>query len=287
MSPFSILRRSPRGRKWNEQQNSRDDVKSPIGTLLRDDIEHDDTDDAETTANSKGRRGGFNKDLLYNLRNRLTGKRTTSQSQPQQEAAAVRAMSSFSLSLTFSLFLLASTPGHILAHPSLPVCTAAICCRNCLDSTATVPALRWHSVTMAASGVVSRWQSRIQGVNRGVWGVKVASQAQPVELRSRTKTLQARKVGLGPRLGRSRPPPLSVVTPGTTPRDHPAAASPTPTLPLHQSRSDWMTGSQTRQDRPLLFPESPEFPFQDNPPLFHCHIVALSYSPNLPALCSA
>ena len=99
MSPFSILRRSPRGRKWNEQQNSRDDVKSPIGTLLRDDIEHDDTDDAETTANSKGRRGGFNKDLLYNLRNRLTGKRTTSQSQPQQEAAAVREMSSLSLSL--------------------------------------------------------------------------------------------------------------------------------------------------------------------------------------------
>ena len=103
MSPFSILRRSPRGRKWNEQQNSRDDVKSPIGTLLRDDIEHDDTDDAETTANSKGRRGGFNKDLLYNLRNRLTGKRITSQSQPQQEAAAVREMSSFSLSLSLSL----------------------------------------------------------------------------------------------------------------------------------------------------------------------------------------
>ncbi len=118
MSPFSILRRSPRGRKWNEQQNSRDDVKSPVGTLVRDDIEHDDADDAETTANSKGRRGGFNKDLLYNLRNRLTGKRTASQTQPQQEAAAVSEMSSSSHSL--SLFPLASTPGHILAYPSFP-----------------------------------------------------------------------------------------------------------------------------------------------------------------------
>ena len=116
MSPFSILRRSPRGRKWNEQQNSRDDVKSPIGTLLRDDIEHDDTDDAETTANSKGRRGGFNKDLLYNLRNRLTGKRTTSQSQPQQEAAAVREMPSFSLSLSLFSHTHTLPPFHSYSH---------------------------------------------------------------------------------------------------------------------------------------------------------------------------
>ncbi len=122
MSPFSILRRSPRGRKWNEQQNSRDDVKSPIG-MVRDDIERDDADDAETTANSKGRRGGFNKDLLHNLRNRLTGKRTTSQPQPQQEAAAVSEMSSSSLSppsLSLSVSSLSHQRQHILAHPSLP-----------------------------------------------------------------------------------------------------------------------------------------------------------------------
>ena len=170
MSPFSILRRSPRGRKWNEQQNSRDDVKSPIGTLVRDDIQHDDTDDAETTANSKGRRGGFNKDLLYNLRNRLTGKRTASQTQPQQEAAAVREMSSLSLSLSLTLspFPFASTSGHILAHPSL--CTAAICGRICLDATATVP---------ACGGIRSQWLAVVlcQGGNQqfkvstGVFGV--------------------------------------------------------------------------------------------------------------------
>ncbi len=72
--------------------------------MVRDDIEHDDPDDAETTANSKGRRGGFNKDLLYNLRNRLTGKRTTSQHQAQQEAAAVSEVSSLLPSVSVSLF---------------------------------------------------------------------------------------------------------------------------------------------------------------------------------------
>ena len=98
MGPFSLLKRSPRGRRGNEQethqqgqqsqQASRDDVKSPIGTtgttgtMLREDVGRDGTGDIET---AKARRGGFSSDLLQNLRNRLTGKRAPSQTRPEQQ----------------------------------------------------------------------------------------------------------------------------------------------------------------------------------------------------------
>jgi len=101
MAPFSILRRSPRGRKGNEEQNSGDDVKTAGGAPLPEAHQHDvspaaigpkDTDDGETT--SKGRRG-FNKDLLHSIRSRFAGKlpssstqRGTSQPRPQKQDAA-------------------------------------------------------------------------------------------------------------------------------------------------------------------------------------------------------
>ena len=98
MAPFSMLRRSPRGRKGSEQQpNSGDDVKISNGAASRDDdqrgtgIESKDASEGETI---KGRRG-FNKDLLHSLRSRLTGKppsstpqRGTSVSQPEEATAA-------------------------------------------------------------------------------------------------------------------------------------------------------------------------------------------------------
>jgi hypothetical protein len=101
MAPFSMLRRSPRGRKGSEQQNSGDDVNISNDTALRDDdqrgIESKDADEGET----KGRRG-FNKDLLHSLRSRLTGKplssapqRGTSASASQQEATTVRLLRSW------------------------------------------------------------------------------------------------------------------------------------------------------------------------------------------------
>jgi hypothetical protein len=103
MAPFSMLKKSPRGRrKGSEQQNSGDDVKISSGTSLREDDQPDTSpDDIESKESgngngngdgeTKGRRG-FNKDLLHNLRSRLTGKPPSSTPQrgtAQQEAATV------------------------------------------------------------------------------------------------------------------------------------------------------------------------------------------------------
>ena len=88
-----MLRRSPRGRKGSEQQNDEDDVKIPNGAPLHGADRRASSSPAvngskdagagETTG--KGRRG-FNKDLLHNLRSRLTGKPLSST--PQRGTAS-------------------------------------------------------------------------------------------------------------------------------------------------------------------------------------------------------
>ncbi|KAL2128001.1 hypothetical protein VTI74DRAFT_9861 [Chaetomium olivicolor] len=89
MAPFSILRRSPRGRKGCEQPDSGDDVKMPVGGY-----EGDGQRDASPAANgpqdaaddSEGtkQRRRFNRELLHNIRSRLTGKRIST---PQRGTA--------------------------------------------------------------------------------------------------------------------------------------------------------------------------------------------------------
>lgn len=96
MAPFSILKKSPRGRKGTEQQESEDDVKIPNDTPPRDDGQRNEADDSDESA-ARTRRG-FNKDLLHNLRSILKGKppspspspRGTAEQQPQQGTSTVR-----------------------------------------------------------------------------------------------------------------------------------------------------------------------------------------------------
>jgi hypothetical protein len=106
MAPFSILKRSPRGRKGSEPQSNGDDVKTADDTPRegrQGEENHaaggsNDANDGEAsdTGGIKARRG-LNRELLHNLRSRLTGKQssapqrgTSSQPQRQQDAATVR-----------------------------------------------------------------------------------------------------------------------------------------------------------------------------------------------------
>ncbi|KAK4154851.1 hypothetical protein C8A00DRAFT_14054 [Chaetomidium leptoderma] len=96
MAPFSMLRRSPRGRKESEQQSNGDDVKTSCDTPSRDDDQRDSNSTVPEPKDSgdgatKGRRG-FNRDLLHNLRSRLTGKPSSTPQRgtaSQQEAATI------------------------------------------------------------------------------------------------------------------------------------------------------------------------------------------------------
>ncbi|KAH6855164.1 hypothetical protein B0I37DRAFT_49707 [Chaetomium sp. MPI-CAGE-AT-0009] len=90
MAPFSMLRRSPRSRKGNEQQKGEDDVKMESGTSAQEGDQRSSNPamvGSKNTADGeiKGRRG-FNKELLYNIRSRLTGKPLSSA--PQRGTAS-------------------------------------------------------------------------------------------------------------------------------------------------------------------------------------------------------
>ena len=156
MAPFSLLRRSPRGRKGigtEQQQNSGDDVKSSSSTLWREDARHRDgspaaTTGAKDTASNDGEtrgRLGFNKDLLHTLRNRLTGRSASSTSQrgaPQprsqnevseSSSEPLRWAATPSRVAVFFFYSLFSCPVHFLPHTLHSLlalqhsCAAAIC----------------------------------------------------------------------------------------------------------------------------------------------------------------
>jgi hypothetical protein len=147
MAPFSMLRRSPRNRKGNEQQKEEHDVKTEGGTPAQEDDQRDsnrtmvgskETADGEI----KGRRG-FNKELLYNIRNRLTGKPPSSTPQ-RGTASEVRKVT------------------QPLRLPScMTICRCSRIRGNCI--------MRWHSLQMA-------------GLCSSGWGRCEPSQAQAVEV---------------------------------------------------------------------------------------------------------
>ncbi|KAK3298289.1 uncharacterized protein B0H64DRAFT_71073 [Chaetomium fimeti] len=90
MAPFSMMRRSPRSRKGSEQQKDEDDVKIENGTPAQEDDQRSSNPVMVGSKNtvdgeSKGRRV-FNKELLHNIRSRLTGK--TLSSTPQRGTAS-------------------------------------------------------------------------------------------------------------------------------------------------------------------------------------------------------
>lgn len=112
MAPFStrVLRRSPRGRKRDEQQQQENDVKIANDAPLQPDTQGD----SDLVAVSKGisngeirERRGLNKrsssSLLHNLRSRLTGKLQSSA--PQRGST-----SQHEVRATFLILALALTP---------------------------------------------------------------------------------------------------------------------------------------------------------------------------------
>lgn len=98
MPSFSILRRSPRGRKeqCEEQGDKGDDVKSSRATALGEDGAIGIGSKVDGDSDTKTRRG-FNRELFHSIRTRLTGKSPSTpqrgiESLPQEGTAKVRSI---------------------------------------------------------------------------------------------------------------------------------------------------------------------------------------------------
>lgn len=227
MAPFSILRRSPRGRKGSEEQNSGDDVKTSSGAPVREAHQHDmspatigpkDTDDGETTG--KGRRG-FNKDLLHSIRNRLAAKLPSSaqrgtpqspQSRSQKQDAAAAVGSPHPVHPVHPVYYTLYTDSHALQS------ALGIGC-NC--------SMWWHPMPIAKLSDANDLR-RTCCAGRRLWGMGMGTLGYTVLCRREPSPAQF--VLLKP--GVTARSPAAVPSPPGQPRVTTASS---PNGPLHQS----------------------------------------------------